>query len=193
MNEVGEVNEVDETDEVDGSREVGYDDSSTVPLWPLRQRLVAALMLIVTIGLAVTCFAFWRESQGNKDEDRERAAAISSAEIQALTLTNVNADNVDKQMKKLIAMGSGEFLRQFNATASTFKSVIVDNKVDSKSTVAASGIVEFTTKKATVLVALKSSVRNPKTGQDEPRPYRLNVNLVNHDGNWLVERMEFVK
>jgi Mce-associated membrane protein len=186
------MNELDTVEEPTEVVDEDHDASLTLPR-TTPTRLMAAALLVVTIGLTATGVVFWRQAEANKVEERERHAAISVAEDQALTLTNVNRSNLDEQMEKLIANGTGEFLRQFNATASTFKNVVVKSKVHSTSTVAESGVVEFSPSNAVVLVALDSAVQNQETGQDEPRPYRLKVNLVNEDGKWLVEQMEFVQ
>lgn len=157
-----------------------------------RTKMVAALLAVLTLVLVTALVALWLRAQDNTEQDRQRRAALELAEQQAVTLVTVNPANVNEQMRELLANSTGDFQRQFDAASPTFERVIKDGKVDSTATVEESGVVRISEDQARVLVALNSKVHNTETNTDEPRRYRLRVDLVKEGDRWLVSNMAFV-
>lgn len=157
-----------------------------------RARITVALLTVVTLALLALGVMFWLQVQGNAEQDRQREQALDVAKQQAITLITVNPKNVNENMRLLLENSTGEFRRQFEAASPTFEKVIKDGAVDSKGTVAEAGVVSASGDRVRVLVAVNSSVHNTETDKDEPRRYRLRVDVQKEADRWLVSSMMFV-
>lgn len=180
MIEVEERTDVAETS-VDESRPVSR-----------RVWITIAVLAVVTAALVALGVVYWVQVGDNAQRDEDRAAVLDLAGRQAVALTSVNPDNVEDQTELLLANSTGEFRRQFDAASPTFGKVVAEGKVHSKGRVAEAGVVSLSDDKAQVLVALNSTVRNTETDKDEPRNYRLRVDLEKEADRWLVSNMQFV-
>lgn len=156
------------------------------------ERITIALLATATIGLVLAGLLLWHQVQSNAYRDQERQVALTLARQQATTLTTVNPNNVNHQMRWLLEHSTGDFRRQFHAASPTFGKVIADGKVHSQGTVAEAGVVSLSPDQAEVLVALNSTVRNTGTNKEELRRYRLRVELEKEADQWLVSNMRFV-
>lgn len=70
--------------------------------------------------------------------------------------------------------------------------MVRQGKVDSTGTADEAGVSELTHDTATVLVAVRSTVKNTQTPQGAPRMYRMSVKLAKEGDKWLVSGMQFV-
>lgn len=163
-----------------------------VPALSRRARITVALLTVATLALLALGLVFWLQVQGNAEQDRQREQATTVAKQQAITLITVNPKNVNENMRSLLENSTGEFRRQFEAASPTFEKVIKDGAVDSKGTVAEAGVVSASDDRIRVLVAVNSSVHNAETKKDEPRRYRLRVDVQKEADRWLVSSMMFV-
>lgn len=157
-----------------------------------RAWITTAILTVLTVALVVLGIAFWVQYQDNVQRDADRQAALDRARHVAVTLTTVTPDTVEHQVNTLLANATGEFRMQFDAASPMFGKVVSDGKVVSKGTVAQAGVVSLSADEATVLVALNSTVRNAQSKADEPRDYRLQVELEKEGDQWLVSNMHFV-
>lgn len=181
----------DETPQAaDSQAEAGGE--STAPPLSRRGRITVALLTVATLVLLALGVVFWLQVQGNAEQDRQREQATAVAKQQAITLITVNPKNVNENMRSLLENSTGEFRRQFEAASPTFEKVIKDGAVDSKGTVAEAGVVSASDGRVRVLVAVNSSVHNAETDKDEPRRYRLRVDVQKEADRWLVSSMMFV-
>lgn len=157
-----------------------------------RAWITTAILTALTVALVVLGIVFWVQYQDNAQRAADRLAALDRARYVAVTLTTVTPDTVERQVTTLLANATGEFRMQFDAASPMFGKVVSDGKVVSKSTVAQAGVVSLSPDEATVLVALNSTVRNAQSKADEPRDYRLQVELEKEGDQWLVSNMHFV-
>lgn len=172
-----------------GPNDSGYDRPEPLSR---RARITITVLALATAVLVALGVVYWVQVSDNAQRDDDRAAVLDLAGRQAVALTTVNPDNVKEQMELLLANSTGNFRRQFDAASPTFAKVVADGKVHSKGRVAAAGVVSLSGAKAQVLVALNSTVRNTETDKDEPRNYRLRVDLEKEADRWLVSNMQFV-
>lgn len=156
------------------------------------KRMTIAALSLITTGLLALGVVLWLQHDANGQRDADRHKVVKLAGEQAVRLTTVNPKNVKDQTRLLLAHSTGEFRRQFDAALPTFAKVINDGKVSSKGRVAEAGVVSMTDTRASVLVALTSTVRNSETDQPEPRHYRLRVDLDKEADQWLIANMRFV-
>lgn len=168
---------------------------STKGASPPRRRfsvLVIGLSLatVVVLALGVVVGLQW---QDGRDQDRLRQEAINVARMQSVNLMTINPDNIDKQLQVMLDGATGEFQRQFTGVRDTFAQVVRDGKVSSEGSVDEAGISQLADDSATVLVAVRATVKNAETPPEgKPRLYRISVELQRKDDRWLVSGMQFV-
>lgn len=176
--------------EADGAdKGTGTDERPITP----RARVAVIVSTLATIGLLAAGVVLWQRAGDQADAADDRAAVLALAKRQSVMLTTVNPGNVKAQVKALLANATGEFRRQFDAATPVFAKVISEGKVVSNGTVAEAGVESLAEDNAAVLVAMNSTVRNSETGKDEPRNYRLRVELTKEADRWLVSNMHFVR
>lgn len=181
----GEPDESDVDSADDGQRQAAQ------PNKPLR--LAVAGMSLLTAALLALGAVFgvqWYEAQR---KDRLGQEAVEVARQHSVNLVSINPDNIDKQMKIMLDGSTGDFKRQFSGVRSTFAQVVRKGKVTLTGSVDEAGISELSEEEATVLVAVKATVKNAQTPPDgRPSHYRFKVQLERGDDRWLVSGMQFV-
>lgn len=156
------------------------------------QRLGLVLMglaLVAAAVFAVNRVASVRDA-GARSDDRREVVKVASAQV--LGLTTVSEKTSAKQMDVLAARATAGFRAELRDQAAAFRSALKESKVSSTGAVASAGVVSLTDRRAEVLVAATSQVKNAKMKQAEPRQYRMRVELAKSKGQWLVSGLEFV-
>lgn len=160
------------------------------PATRAKRTLVAALTALTLLALTALLWSGWSLRKDHQAEDR-RTAAVSVADQQALRLLGISTDNVDAQIKELLANSTGDFKRQLAGIEANFGTVVKQGKVASTGQVVSKGLTSIDDKKARVILALTSQVSNADTKTPEARLYRIVVDLAREDGRWLVSGMQF--
>ncbi len=152
---------------------------------------VAATTVLV---LALLALAGWRglawQDARDRLADEKAAAAAASAEVEGLI--DISGATSDADMAKLLDGATADFRSELEAQADRLKEALAANKVEATGEAVSTGVVELDGDKATVIVAATGTVQNSSTKAAEPRNYRLKVELVRSDGDWLVSGLEFV-
>ena len=95
--------------------------------------------------------------------------------------------------KRIIENTTGQFKKDFEDQAADFVKVAQDSKVITDVTVTATAVESMTPNPAVVLVAATSRVTNSSGAKQEPRAWRLSVNLERVDGGQVkMSKVEFV-
>ncbi len=171
----------DETHPVDGSLRAS----------PVRRFWLPLLLGLVTVGLATTCIWLGIRIDHHHRDAARRDQAITVAEQQALSLVTISDSNVSDHIAFLLAHSTGAFKTQLASVRKSFENVVSSGKVTSKGQVDLAAVSSATATKATVLLALSSTVSNSKAKASEARSYRLSVSLRWSGSHWLVSGMEF--
>lgn len=146
--------------------------------------LVALLVVIVLEVLAVA-----------RHQEREalRRDAIRVASAQVVDLTTIDPAHVDDRITDLRQRTTGDFRRQLQGIAETFRAVVRTGKVETAGDVVAVAVTSLSERKAHVLVANRTTVINTSAKTPTTRAYRIGVDLLRVKGVWLVSGMEFVQ
>lgn len=118
-------------------------------------------------------------------------AAMKVAEDQIKGLISLNPKGIQRQLKEMSSLTTGEFRRQFEALAPTIVQVVRQGGIDTRGEIVASGLASVEDGTATVLVVSLSAVKNKQNEAPTPRGYRFRVSVSLEDGSWLVSGIEF--
>jgi Mce-associated membrane protein len=95
-------------------------------------------------------------------------------------------------VQRIIDNTTGQFREDFESQAETFAQVARDSKVVTEVTVNVVGVKEMTDDTAKVLVSATSRVTNAAGANQEPRPWRLMVDLAREGDQIKMSKVEFV-
>lgn len=154
----------------------------------------------LVLALLATALVVWtRPSTGGTGDARARALSDQQGAVTAAAKAEVEAFlGVDHEaMNDVVARvedgATGAFAEEYAAgkvrlTASTERS-----EATSRPTVRAVALGEVTARRAEVLVAADARVSNrASAGRVQLRQHRLRLVMVERDGRWLTEQLEFV-
>lgn len=158
-----------------------------------RSPLVLCLTLAVALaGLAWIGFDSYR----SKDDAHRQAETYDEvtqvASDKVLNLTNLRAGNAAQSREALMDGVTDDFRAEFSEQVEDFTSEVTREKVTSTGRVVSIAVDTLDDESASVLVAASGTVANRRARKPQERHYRLRVDLLEVDGRWLVNGLEFV-
>jgi Mce-associated membrane protein len=154
--------------------------------------LAAALAVACTAAL-VTLSVLMVMDHRHRAADQQRRAEYAAAGRQSVvTLMSLDFNKAKDDVQRIIDNSTGEFRDDFKNEAEDFIKVAQDSKVITEVTVNATAVESMTDHSAVVLVSASSRVTNSAGAQQEPRSWRLSVNLQRDGGQIKMSKVEFV-
>ena len=120
---------------------------------------------------------------------REFAAAARQGVV---TLMSLDYNKAKEDVQRIIDNSTGQFKQDFQNQAEDFAKVAVESKAVTETTVTGVAVESMTDDTATVIVAASSKVTNAAGAKQEPRSWRLSVNLARDGGQMKMSKVEFV-
>jgi Mce-associated membrane protein len=162
-----------------------------IPL-PSWKSVAGALTVLVIAALLAACgYMYWSHRQVQAEQQR-RAEFEAAARQGAVTLMSLDYTKAKEDVQRIIDNSTGQFKTDFQNTAEDFVKVAVESKAVTVTKVTATAVESMTDDTATVLVAATSSVTNAAGAKQEPRAWRLSVNLARDGGQLKLAKVEFV-
>lgn len=157
--------------------------------WP-----VVAMSLVVVATLALLSLSgFFLYHHRQADKVRQQAAEYSAAGRQSVvTLMSLDFSKAQDDVQRIIDNSTGSFKDDFEAQAKDFVKVAQDSKVVTEVTVSSSAVQQMDDDSAVVLVAASSRVTNAAGAKQEPRNWRLSVDLKREGDQIKMSKVEFV-
>jgi len=160
-----------------------------VPSW---KTIAGALtMLVIAALLAASGYMYWSHREVRADQER-RAEFEAAARQGVITLMSLDYTKAKEDVQRIIDNSTGQFKTDFQSTAEDFINVAVESKAITETTVTATAVESMTDDTATVIVAASSRVTNAAGAKQEPRAWRLSVNLARDGGQMKLAKVEFV-
>jgi Mce-associated membrane protein len=154
--------------------------------------LAAALAVACTAAL-VTLSVLMVMDHRHQAADQQRRAEYSAAARQSVvTLMSLDFNKAKEDVQRIIDNSTGTFRDDFKNQADDFIKVAQESKVITEVTVNATAIDSMTDDSAVVLVSASSRVTNSAGAKQEPRSWRLSVNLERDGGQIKMSKVEFV-
>jgi Mce-associated membrane protein len=152
----------------------------------------AALVVVLTVGLLGA--SAWMTFQHRQVvAEQQRTAEFAAAARQGVvTLMSLNFNSAADDVKRILDNTTGDFKKDFQGQADQFTKVAQESKVITEATVNATAVQSMTKDTATVLVAVTTQVSNVASKQQEPRSWRLRVDMARDGGQLKLAKVEFV-
>ncbi|WP_234808295.1 hypothetical protein [Mycolicibacter kumamotonensis] len=118
--------------------------------------------------------------------------ALQAAEAYALRLTDIDADDVDRNFADIAEGSTGEFNRMHTRSGAKLRQVLIDNKATARGHVTEAVVKSADRSHAVVVLLVNQAVRNT----DNPEPVmdrsRIRMTMDKVDGRWLASKVELV-
>jgi Mce-associated membrane protein len=190
-------------DEASSDTEDSADGEEDVAEKPVRERRrwrLGRTLKVLAAGIAFACTCalitlsvLMMQNHRHQAAEQQRSAEYAAAARQSVvTLMSLDFNKAKEDVQRIIDNSTGQFHDDFKNQADDFIKVAQDSKVITEVTVNATGVESITNDTAVVLVSATSRVTNAAGAKQEPRTWRLSVNLQRDGGQIKMAKVEFV-
>lgn len=159
------------------------------PSWKGIAAAVVVLCTVACLAASGYMISTHRKADRLQQQNAEYAAAARQSVV---TLMSLDFNNAQDNVKRIIDNSTGQFKTDFEQQAPDFIKVAQDSKVVTEVTVNSVAVESMTDTSAVALVAASSRVTNSSGANQEPRTWRLSVNLERDGGQIKMSKVEFV-
>ena len=150
------------------------------------------LAVLCTIALLAVSYILVKEHREVVDEQKLSAEYAAAGRQSVVTLMSLDFNKAKENVQQIIDNSTGQFKTDFENQAEDFIKVAQESKVVTDVTVNATAVDSMSPDSAVVLVAATSRVTNAAGAKQEPRAWRLSVNLERDGGQVKMSKVEFV-
>ncbi|MDX1893451.1 hypothetical protein [Mycolicibacterium sp. 050158] len=141
--------------------------------------------------LAASGYLLWGHHLDEREQ--QRRAAFSAAASQAVvTLMSIDSTKAEDNVRQILDNSTGQFRDDFQAEADDFVKTAQASKSVTKASAQAVAVESMTPTTATVLVTAATTVSNSAGADQQPRNWRLSVDMVKDGEQMKLTRVEFV-
>ncbi len=189
--------EVAESDDAD----VDIDESAAVPApvaatpgrTPGWLSVVAATLIVVlSFGLVAAGGWMWWQHDKAAAEQHRRAEFAAAAAQGVVNMMSLDYRHAKDDVQRLIAGTTGDFKKDFEATAGDFIKVAESSKSVTEATVTGTAVQTMTADTANVLVAATTKVSNAASKDQPPRAWRWSVDVARDGDQIKLAKVEIV-
>lgn len=159
---------------------------------PRRNTVVGGVGLLCALALLAASAVMVRQHQGVVRKQQLAAEYTAAARQVVATLMSIDPAKAKDDVQRILDSSTGQFRDEFKSAAEDFTKAAQSAKMATKTTVAAAAVQSMTPGSAVVLVAANSVLNAPSGPPQEPRSWRLSINLVREGGQIKMSSMEFV-
>lgn len=161
--------------------------------WGFVLKVVAMTMASLCTIALIAVSVFMVMVHRHRAADQQLRAEYSAAGRQSVvTLMSLDFNKAKDDVQRIIDNSTGEFRDDFKNQAEDFIKVAQESKVITEVTVSATAVESMTDQSAVVLVSASSRVTNAAGAKQEPRSWRLSVDLQRDGGQIKMSKVEFV-
>lgn len=161
-----------------------------------RTRALALLALVLAVVVVVGAVGAYRvhENRAAAQQEQERyGEVLEAARLTATAFVNIDYRDPQASFDAVAAGATGEFLEQFEGSTASLVDLLTTNQSVMTGAVRAAAVTGVDADSATVIVATNGDVTNVSSqDQRTARDFRLRLDLVLVDGEWLTNNLEFV-
>ncbi len=157
---------------------------------PVRLALVFGVASVA--ALAALCGWLGFRAYQSLQQEQLRAVLVAVGKQGAANLTTIDYEHAEADVQRILDSATGEFYDDFSARSGPFIDVV--QKVQSKSvgTVTEAGLESVNGQEGQVLVAVTVKTFNRGTPENQPRYWRMRLNVTQQGEDVKVSRVEFV-
>ena len=154
--------------------------------------LAAAVAVACTAALITLSVLMVIDHRHQEAEQQLRAEYAAAGRQSVVTLMSLDFNKAKDDVGRIIDNSTGQFRDDFKNQADDFVKVAQDSKVITEVTVNAVAVESMTNDSAVALVSATSRVTNAAGAKQEPRSWRLSVNLERDGDRIKMSKVEFV-
>ena len=163
---------------------------------PSKQLIVkiaaASLAVVVSLALLGLGGAMYWHHRNVVAQNQQSAEFAAAARQSVVTMMSLDFTKAEEDVQRILDNTTGDFKKDFEGQAQQFIEVAEQSKVVTTATVSAVAVQSMTKDTATVLVAVVTNVSNAASQKQDPRSWRLSVDVA-RDGNQIkLAKVEFV-
>ena len=183
--------DVDDVDDAQGDV-VAIDPSEPAAPQPhsLRLALAVGLLIVTALGGLVGWLGF--RAHESHQHEQQRAMFLAAARQGALNLTTISYTEVDADIKRILDSATGTFHDDFEKRSQPFVEVVKQAQSKSQGTITEAGLESMQGDNAQALVAVTVTTSNAGAAQQEPRSWRMRINVQKVGDMAKVSNVEFV-
>jgi Mce-associated membrane protein len=157
--------------------------------WSIVAAVVAILLTLAFV--AASGYLEWQHRQQVREQQRT-AEYVAAARQSVVTLMSLDFNKAKEDVQRIIDNSAGQFKQDFQDQAEDFAKVAQESKVVTEVTVNVAAVKSMTDTGATAIVSATSRVTNSAGAKQEPRAWRLLVDLVREGDQIKMSKVEFV-
>ena len=180
--------------DVDDAENAGepIDTAEPAARQPHRLRLALALGLVMVAALGgLVAWLGFRADQSHQRE-QQRAMFLAAARQGALNLTTISYTEVDGDITRILDSATGTFHDDFQKRSQPFVDVVKKAQSKSQGTITEAGLESMQGDNARALVAVTVTTSNAGAAQQEPRSWRMRIDVQKVGDMAKVSNVEFV-
>lgn len=174
---------------VDAPKRRRFRRRPSAAFWKVAATVVSA---IVVVGLLALSAAMYINHRNVETQQRKSAEFEAAARQGVVTLMSLDHTRAQQDVDGIIAITTGDFKKDFESQAADMVKVAEQNKVVTTVTVNATAVQKMTDNTATVAIAAISTVSNTASQKQEPRAWRLSVDVARDGDQIKLAKVEFV-
>lgn len=156
-------------------------------------RVLAVGLPLICIAASITVIVTMVINHRHQVAEQQRRADFAAAARQSVvTLMSVDFNKAKDDVQRIVDNSTGQFREDFKNSADDFIKVAQDSKVITKVNIGGTAVESMKDDSAVVLVSATSRVTNAAGANQEPRSWRLSVNLERDGGQIKMSKVEFV-
>ncbi len=141
--------------------------------------------------LAASGYLLWGHHLEQQEQQR-RAAFAAAASQAVVTLMSIDSAKAQDNVRQILDNSAGQFHDDFQAEAEDFVKTAQQSKSVTKADAQAVAVESMTPTTATVLVTAATTVSNSAGADQQPRNWRLSVDMVDDGQQMKLTKVEFV-
>ena len=145
----------------------------------------AVALALVTVAGAAAAGAGATKLSDRADTTSLRTQVLAAGRQIAVDFAVYDYRHIDKDFSRVADESTGKFKSQFVTQSAGVRELIIKAKAVSKAEVAAEGLVDATSKRASVVVALDRTVTNTSAPKGQRDSFGLQIDLVRQGDRWL--------
>ncbi|WP_460808218.1 hypothetical protein [Nocardioides salsibiostraticola] len=159
--------------------------------------IVLATTCALLVAIAVAGAAFSVKAHLDRGDDaqiqRQYGDVLASARAEAEAFVNIRFDDAEASIERVRDGATGEFREQYDTSTESVIAVLEQNESVMDGEVVWAGVDTLDNDSARVFAYTSGTVANLQTaGKPVERNFRLQLDLVLVEGEWLTKNLEFV-
>jgi Mce-associated membrane protein len=180
-----------DVDDVDGVAE-DFEPSESAPPRPHGSRLALALGLLIVTALGGLVGWLGFRADESHQREQQRAMFLAAARQGALNLTTISYTEVDADIKRILDSATGTFHDDFEKRSQPFVEVVKQAQSKSQGTITEAGLESVQGDNARALVAVTVTTSTAGAAQQEPRSWRMRIEVQKVGDMAKVSNVEFI-